>query len=229
MKFRTKRSVRYEWPAIARALLLDLDGTLVDSREAVEASWRLAARELGVPFAVLAPFIHGIPAEAALAAALPGLPISQRTHVAHQVLQRQASPASPAKLVPGARNLLSSLPERWAIVTSGDLTLARSSITNADIPEPPVLITAESVKLGKPSPEPYLAAAAALNVSPDDCLVMEDSPAGITSGLRAGMRVLAVRTTHGSPELVEADAQIDSLENVTLAVTGDAFVLHRSR
>jgi len=46
----------------AEAVVFDLDGTLVDTTAAVEASWRRVAREAGVPYPALEPFVHGIPA-----------------------------------------------------------------------------------------------------------------------------------------------------------------------
>ena len=58
------------------------------------------------------------------------------------------------------------------------------------------VISSETVKAGKPAPDVFLAAAAKLNVAPENCLVVEDAPAGIEAAHRAGMRALGVRTTH---------------------------------
>jgi HAD superfamily hydrolase (TIGR01509 family) len=67
------------------------------------------------------------------------------------------------------------------------------------------VITGEDVTLSKPHPEGYLKAAAMLQVSPADCIVVEDAPMGVQAAHRAGMRVAAVTTTHSATELHEAD------------------------
>jgi len=66
-----------------------------------------------------------------------------------------------------------------------------------------IISDATMVKNGKPDPEIYLLTAAKLGVQPSDCIVFEDSIAGIQSGLRAGMRVIGVATTYKSEELLK--------------------------
>jgi HAD superfamily hydrolase (TIGR01509 family) len=65
-----------------------------------------------------------------------------------------------------------------------------------------IISDASMVKHGKPDPEIYLLTAAKLGVQPSDCIVFEDSIAGIQSGLSAGMRVIGVATTHKPEELL---------------------------
>jgi sugar-phosphatase len=76
-------------------------------------------------------------------------------------------------------------------------------------------VTAEKVANGKPHPEPYLTGAKLLGLAPADCLVIEDSPAGVASGKAAGCKVLAVLSSHLQSELNGADWFVDSLERVT--------------
>jgi sugar-phosphatase len=73
------------------------------------------------------------------------------------------------------------------------------------LPVPAVLITADDVHAGKPEPEAYLRAAEALALSPEDCIAVEDAPAGVVAAKRAGMAVVAVSTTHEAAELAGAD------------------------
>jgi mannitol-1-/sugar-/sorbitol-6-phosphatase len=75
----------------------------------------------------------------------------------------------------------------------------------AGLPTPNVLITSDLTAHGKPHPDPYLAAAAALGADPADCLVIEDAPAGVAAARAAGMTVWAVATTHAADELKGAD------------------------
>lgn len=67
-----------------------------------------------------------------------------------------------------------------------------------------VIVTSDDVKHGKPSPEGYLLTAKLLNVLPDDCLVIEDTPHGVTAALEANMRVIAITTTHSKEQLCNA-------------------------
>jgi HAD superfamily hydrolase (TIGR01509 family) len=67
------------------------------------------------------------------------------------------------------------------------------------------VVTGEDITLSKPHPEGYLKAAAMLQVSPSECIVIEDAPMGVNAAHRAGMRCAAVTTTHTPDELQEAD------------------------
>ena len=77
----------------------------------------------------------------------------------------------------GARALVASLNGyEWAVVTSGRRALAIARMRAADLPPPQVLVSAEDVLEGKPSPEGYVKAADALGRSPAECVVIEDAP-----------------------------------------------------
>jgi sugar-phosphatase len=78
-----------------------------------------------------------------------------------------------------------------------------------------VLVCAEDVERGKPSPDVYLRAAAGLGVAPARCLVIEDAPPGLEAARRAGMSAVALTTTHVTPELT-ADALAPDLTRVHL-------------
>lgn len=66
--------------------------------------------------------------------------------------------------------------------------------------------TGDMCEQGKPNPEPYLRAAAKLSLKPSECLAVEDAPAGVTSGKRAGCRVLAVCTSHTRDRMEQTEA-----------------------
>lgn len=69
----------------------------------------------------------------------------------------------------------------------------------------PIGVTYDDVERHKPDPEPYSVAASRLGVAPADCIVVEDSPSGVTSAKRAGMTVAGVTTSFGEDDLVGAD------------------------
>ncbi|MGA9720432.1 MAG: HAD-IA family hydrolase, partial [Acidobacteriaceae bacterium] len=118
-------------------------------------------------------------------------------------------------ILPGVEKLLASLPaDRWTIVTSATVRLLEGRLRHAGLPIPKALVPAEHVANGKPHPEPYLTGAKLLNLAPADCLVIEDSPAGVASGKAAGCSVLAVLSSHTQAQLPGADWYIQSLEQV---------------
>jgi sugar-phosphatase len=80
------------------------------------------------------------------------------------------------------------------------------------LPRPPVLVGADDVAQGKPAPDGYLKAAAALGVAPERCVVIEDTPAGAMAGRAAGATVIGLRTTFRSVE--PCDFLVDDLRAV---------------
>ncbi len=117
--------------------------------------------------------------------------------------------------VPGALHLLSKLkPHQWAVVTSASRALATFRMGCAGLPLPEVLISGDDVTNGKPDPEGYLKAASHLGVSPERCVVVEDTPAGILAGRRAGMNIVAVTTTFAPEKLLGAPV-VANLDDVT--------------
>lgn len=80
------------------------------------------------------------------------------------------------------------------------------------------ILTAQDVSRGKPHPEIYLKTAEKLEVYPNDCVVFEDSISGIMAAKKAGMKVIAITTTHTKTELNEADKIINSFTEVDCAM-----------
>jgi HAD superfamily hydrolase (TIGR01509 family) len=178
-----------------RAVLLDMDGTLVESDAAVERAWRAWAGEYGIPEEETLTLAHGHPSESTARRLLPELDDDAVLLAAQRQLDLQYDDLSDVHATPGALELLDVLALRglpWAVVTSADVRLARARLGAARI-DPPVLVTVEDVNTGKPDPEGCLLAARRLGVLPQDCLVVEDSEPGIAAGHAAGMTVAAVR------------------------------------
>jgi sugar-phosphatase len=82
------------------------------------------------------------------------------------------------------------------------------------------MVTFADVENGKPHPEPYVTAAARLGYPAEDCLVVEDVPAGIKAGKAAGACVLAFTTTVGREELQSAGADFIARNCADLSVAG---------
>jgi mannitol-1-/sugar-/sorbitol-6-phosphatase len=190
-----------------RAVLFDLDGVLVDSTPAVARVWTGWALEHGFDPDSVVRMAHGRTSLATIRELLPGA-----DHAAHRaedrdVERREIEDVSDVVPLPGARELLQSLPaDRWAVVTSGTRPLAEVRVRAAGLPLPKHFVTATDIRHSKPHPEPYLLGAKSVGVAPRDCVVIEDAPSGIRSGKSAGARVLALRTTMPESELVAAGA-----------------------
>ena len=176
------------------AVLLDMDGTLVDSTKVVVRLWRTWAARHGVdPEAILA-MSHGRRGDDVLAEfAPPGVDqvAELKWLAARELVERDG-------IVPvrGAARLLAALPaDRVAVVTSATRELTAVRMRAAALPVPQVLVGADDVVRGKPHPEGYLRAAELLETDPARCLVIEDASAGLEAGRAAGARVIAVATT----------------------------------
>ena len=179
-----------------RAVLLDMDGTLVDSDAAVERAWRTWAREYHVDRGPAVPLIaHGMPALGNVRRLRPDLSGDEAAAAARRQLALQYDDVSDVTAAPGARELLGELDRLglpWAVVTSADPTLARVRLAAARI-RPALLVTSEDVRAGKPDPEGYLLAARELGADPGRCLVVEDAEAGVRAGRAAGATVAALK------------------------------------
>lgn len=74
------------------------------------------------------------------------------------------------------------------------------------------IVAAEDISHSKPNPEGYVKGAAALNVNPAECIVIEDAPSGVKAARAAGMKCLAVTNTHSIDALQEATVVVDQLK-----------------
>lgn len=198
------------------AILFDLDGVLVDSTVIVERHWRRwAERHDLAPESILAQS-HGrrtIDTLHAVASHL-SLDLEQEAALLEKLESEDLEGLVP---VPGAVEVIRALPDRcWAVVTSGSYRLASSRLQAVGLPMPEVFITAGEVRQGKPHPEGYLAAARRLGQAPQDCLVIEDAPAGIRAAHTAGCRVIGLTTTFSAAEVAEADLVLPDLSSARL-------------
>lgn len=204
-------------PLVASALLFDLDGVLADSTPSVTRAWSAWARRVGLEPAELLPKVHGRRAIETIRAARPDLDAEAELAT---IVADETTDNADTEQIPGARELVSTLPPgAWAIVTSGLRPVATARLVAARIAIPRVMITAESIERGKPNPECYLKGAEALGVDPGDCVVVEDAPAGAAAARAAGMRLVALTTTHTAAELQPADLVVPDLTHVTVRVT----------
>ncbi|KAK0361032.1 hypothetical protein LTR94_024934 [Friedmanniomyces endolithicus] len=166
-----------------------MDGTLITSTKAAERVWTRWALRHGLDVETFIPTIHGVRAiDTIRRQNLPDIDLEAEVAFVERGEIEDVEGVEP---IPGAIDFVSRLPsDRWAIVTSASVPLARARLKAAGVTPPNLMITAEDVDAGKPDPGGYLKAASRLGFDIADCLVFEDAPAGIQAGEAAGADVV---------------------------------------
>ncbi|MFJ4844942.1 MULTISPECIES: HAD-IA family hydrolase [unclassified Streptomyces] len=209
----------------ARALLLDMDGTLVNSDAVVERTWRRWAAEHGLEGDAVMRVVHGRQGYATMAVLLPERPMAENLADNKRLLAEETADVEGVVPIAGAPGFMAALRDLpHALVTSADDALARARMGAAGLRLPDVMITAERVSASKPDPEGFLKGAAELGFGPEDCVVFEDSEVGIAAAKAAGMRVVGV----GPRAAVHAPTvHVDSLEQVRVETAPEGGLVLR--
>jgi beta-phosphoglucomutase len=210
------------------AVLFDLDGVIVDSKEVHYLAFKRFAEEQGLPFSRalfqklfgmhnndIFPIMFGRP--------LPQEQIDQMAEHKEAFVREMLH--GHVEALPGAKQFILALYEagfHLAIGTStprANLELILNELELCAYFQ--ALVSAENVKEGKPNPQVFLLGAQALGILPDRCVVVEDAVPGVQAAHNGGMKALAVTTNHSREALDHAERVVDSLEEV-----GPADVLH---
>ncbi|MFE5239963.1 MULTISPECIES: HAD-IA family hydrolase [unclassified Streptomyces] len=206
----------------ARALLLDMDGTLVNSDAVVERCWRRWALAQGLDPEAALKVVHGRQGYATMAALLPDRPMEQNYAENRVMLAEETADTEGVVPIGGAPAFMAAIADLpHALVTSADEALAQARMGAAALPMPGTRVTAEMVGASKPDPEGFLKGAAELGFDAADCIVFEDSEAGIAAGRAAGMRVVGVgpRAAALSP-----DAHVEDLTALRVEAVADGSI-----
>ena len=210
----------------ARALLFDMDGTLVDSTAIVERVWGGFADRHGIDVAELLDYAHGRQTLDTVQKFLPDADDDTHRREVEGLVGGEHDDADDVVEIPGAAALLAAVAEieeaRVAVVTSAPSSLARARLRGAGLVVPEVLVAAADVEVGKPSPEGYLRAAELLGVEPGDTVVFEDAGAGIEAGRASGATVVVVGG-HAGPA-ADGLARVADLRGVRVADAGDGRI-----
>jgi sugar-phosphatase len=208
---------------LADAILFDLDGVLIDSSACILRHWQVWAQKHDLNLAAIMQVAHGRMTVETMRLVAPHLDVEAE---ARRFEAAEAVDTDGIIAIEGAAELLKSLPpDGWTIVTSGSRTLATNRLICTGLPVPRFFITADDVKNGKPHPEPYLAGAIALGVSPAGCVVIEDAPAGIAAAHSAGMRTIAITTTHAPRDFSVEQVIIDHLSRLKIRAGENGYRL----
>ncbi|KAB8527792.1 hypothetical protein FH972_025444 [Carpinus fangiana] len=206
-------------------LLFDMDGTIIDSTEAIVKHWHAIGRQLGVDPEQILHDSHGRRSVDTLKMYDEKLATWENVLEMEGRIPREYGDS--AVEIPGSRALLESLEAArapWMIVTSGTRPLLTGWLDVMKLAVPPVVVVAEDVAEGKPHPQCYQLGAERLGLgSPAETaskqiLVLEDAPAGVKAGKAAGFKVVGLATTHDVKRLQDAGADwiVRDLRSVTL-------------
>jgi HAD superfamily hydrolase (TIGR01509 family) len=220
-----------------RAILFDFNGVIADDETPHLLMFQQALREEGLSLtrAEYYETYLGMDERNCLAALIRKArgardpACEQRVHDRKAALFRTYTATHKPDLFPGIADFVLQAGGRYrlAVASGGKREQITDALRNTPIERAfPVVVSAEDTTIGKPDPSIYLLALAKLNATtptpdprlrPSECLVIEDSLAGIQSARAAGMKVVGVATTYPAAALTEADAVHPSLTAATFA------------
>jgi sugar-phosphatase len=197
-------------------ILLDVDGVLIDSYAAFQSVWGSWASRHNLDFDLVWRATHGKRPVDTIRDVAPHVDAEEEyLHLQHLA----SSPQLNFPAIEGAGGFLRSFPpELWALVASGHEEQVRKRFNKARLPQPIHIVDGLQVSKGKPRPECYELGAKKLGLNCDQCLSVEDAPAGIDAALAAGCYVVAISTTHDVSSLVHAHVTVGSLMEARLEI-----------
>jgi HAD superfamily hydrolase (TIGR01509 family) len=213
----------YVWRQSKKTILWDMDGVIADSNSFHFAAWQETFTKRGIRFTkedftklfgTRNDFIIG----SIMGRELPERDVKIMVQEKEENFRRKATGS--IKPFPGATRLLNAIKKgnfKLGLVSSTpkeNIDLVLSELNLEGIFD--CIVFGQEVSESKPGSQIYLLAARKLGVTPNDCLVIEDSPLGVKAAKTAGMKCLAIANTHPRQKLDEADKVADSLENVDL-------------
>ncbi|MFZ4986660.1 MAG: HAD family hydrolase [Blastocatellia bacterium] len=202
-----------------RAVIWDLDGTIIDSESHHWEAWKvlMAAENFSITYEEYVADFGRRNDEILRLRMSPDLAESEiaRLSWSKEEAYRQLVRTKGIGLLPGVEEWFANLRADGWLQALG--TSAPRANVEAIFAVHPIrryfdaVMSADQVAHGKPHPDVFLAAAREAGVSPSQCLVIEDAPAGIEAARRAGMRSLAVQTTHRA---LEGDWTVATLDRL---------------
>jgi beta-phosphoglucomutase family hydrolase len=206
-----------------RAVIWDMDGVIADTGTYHLRSWQHVFRERGIDFGedefkkrfgqrndtIVRAVMGGSVSEEEINAVASEKEEYYRRAVCQNV-----------RALPGVVHLLRSLRQNGYVSAIGssappeNISIILEGLKIAEMFE--AICYGREVKEGKPSPQIFLMAAQKLKIDSANCVVIEDSMAGVTAAKRAGMACIAVTNSHPASQLTEADLIVSSLEKVTV-------------
>ena len=217
-KLSDQASREYELPF--KGVIFDMDGTLIASTEADFLAWKSTFTDYGreLTYDTYFPML-GMKSQDVIKKILKlnGEEVDQAlsrkmAHFEEIINMNGIEP------IPHAEDLLKKLhhlPIKIALATSSRKMKMKLVMKKLDFLKYfDEAVTGEEVHNSKPHPDIFLLAAKKLNLPPEDCVVVEDAASGVTAAKSAGMKCIAITTTHNKAQLEHADVVIDTFEEI---------------
>jgi beta-phosphoglucomutase len=207
-----------------RAILFDFDGVVIKSMESHYHGWQKALEEYGIDMSPEELYIlegQGVEEVASQLVRKFNIPAEERKNII-QKKRLYYNQVKKDELYPYFLDVIEwarQMELKTALVTGGDRERVVKALQAYGIDSYfQIIVTSENVMHTKPSPEPYLTAAQLLGVEPQQCIVIENAPLGITSAKAAEMKCIAITTTLPSSFLKRADVVADNFQEVLEAL-----------
>lgn len=208
-----------------KAVLVDSDGVLVDSLPAIRQAFLHWASDFGLDGQQVFRTLHG---RRSVEVARAVMPEALAVDAASKLDRYELEYATMVKPLPGALRFLEALSGRWTVVSSGSQRLVFARLSAAGLPQPEFVVSSESVERGKPDPECYIRAAAKNGFVARECIVFEDSEAGLSAALAAGCVTIGVGRVRFGPRNLLA-ATVQNLQYVQPKLLHDGIAIHIRR
>ncbi len=195
------------------AVVFDMDGVIINSKEHVEKFWLKKLNEHGIhiPEEEREERFHGKPARPTVNDLFAGLDESTREAIIEECAVNDASVES-YPMIPGVDEFIKQCVDagiRIGLVTSALPGKVERMLAGLSVSNPfECMVTANLVTHGKPDPECYLLAADRLGIKPESMIVFEDSVSGVKAASGAGATVIGVNEDHLSGPLKNAGAKM---------------------
>jgi HAD superfamily hydrolase (TIGR01509 family) len=193
-----------------KTALFDFDGVVADTEPVYDIFWNRAGKRYNTGIENFAQIIKGTTLPDIIARYF-----NDRTEEEKQTIIRESTAYEkdmPLPAMPGSMEFLHLLKRHqvtMGLVTSSGREKMERAIALYQLDRIfGTIVTSDRITKGKPDPMCYLLAASDLNVSPGDCLVFEDSFAGIQAATEAGMQVIALSTTNPAESLVDKASKV---------------------
>jgi mannitol-1-/sugar-/sorbitol-6-phosphatase len=201
----------------ARGLLVDMDGVLVESADAIRRHWRAWADRRAIPVESVMEHAHGSPSREVIARFVPAEEVAAEADW-YEALAFE-DPGDDVAL-PGAEEILSQDLLPLSVVTSATHAVARHRLERAGLGSPTIVVGADDVDRGKPDPAPYQVAAQRLGLAAQDCVAFEDSPVGARAATASGATTVGVLTLRTAEHFEGVATFATDLSHVRVRVDG---------
>ncbi len=203
-------------------VIFDMDGVIVDGMPYHIKSWKEALLTIDMSVSDLDIYLmEGMTGRETMEIFIRKSNISITDETADKIVKLKRkifNDIFTVTLIKGIENLLLELKDRQynlALVTGTRLEVVKKVLQVGLENIFNVIVTGEMVNKGKPNPEPYLKAVDELKAKKEDCIVIENAPAGITSAKSAGLTCFAVQTSLSEEYLQDADKIFQNIDEVS--------------